>query len=213
MVEKGALEFRSGGQGLGPGSENLGRGRIILVQIKTGPLEVDPPQGLGGPGQPGHVLGHPQVLGGFPSLPCLAATVARLAWLMLALLQQSLGVSRAMATRIVADASGEPFAVAGRALAMPSGVFQRILMFLNPEIGQSVQRVYDLADLFLELPQDSALHLVRVWRLADRSEARATLHRAVHRTESRKNPQTASPQERQRGTDSQAATGATQRRA
>ena len=65
-------------------------------------------------------------------------------------------------------------------------VFQRILMFLNPEIGQSVQRVYDLADLFLELPQDSALHLVRVWRLADRAEARATLHRAVHRTESRK---------------------------
>jgi hypothetical protein len=129
------------------------------------------------------------------------------------LLQQSLGVSRAMATRIVADASGEPFAVAGRALAMPSGVFQRILMFLNPEIGQSVQRVYDLADLFLELPQDSALHLVRVWRLADRSEARATLHRAVHRTESRKNPQTASLPERPRGTDSQAATGAAQRRA
>jgi hypothetical protein len=129
------------------------------------------------------------------------------------LLQQSLGISRALATRIVADASGEPFAVAGRALEMPSGVFQRILMFLNPEIGRSVQRVYDLADLFLELPQDSALHLVRVWRLADRNEARAGLHRTVHWPESGKNLQSLTPQERQRGTDIQVMTATTQRRA
>lgn len=96
------------------------------------------------------------------------------------LLQQSLGISRALTTRIVADTSGEPFVVAGRALAIPSDVFQRILMFLNPEIGQSVQRVYDLADLFLDLPQDSALHLLSVWRSADRAEARAAIHRPAH---------------------------------
>ena len=71
VVEKRALEFRSGGQGLGPGEKNLGRGRIILVQIKTGPLEVNPPQGLGGPGLPGRVLGRQQVLGGFPGLALL----------------------------------------------------------------------------------------------------------------------------------------------
>lgn len=129
------------------------------------------------------------------------------------LLQQSLGISRALATRIVADASGEPFAVAGRALEMPSGVFQRILMFLNPEIGRSVQRVYDLADLFLDLPQDSALHLVRVWRLADRTEARAGLHRTVHWPESGKNLQSLTPQERQRGADIQVTIATTQRRA
>ena len=129
------------------------------------------------------------------------------------LLQQSLGISRALAARIVADASGEPFAVAGRALEMPSGVFQRILMFLNPEIGRSVQRVYDLADLFLDLPQDSALHLVRVWRLADRTEARAGLHRPVHWPESGRSLQPPAPQERHRSTDILVTTGSTQRRA
>jgi hypothetical protein len=129
------------------------------------------------------------------------------------LLQQSLGISRALATRIVADISGEPFAVAGRALAMPSEIFQRILMFLNPEIGQSVQRVYDLADLFLDLPQDSALHLLRVWRLADRAEARASVHRPAHWPEGTKDSRMPASQERQRGPEFQAGTGTTQRRA
>jgi hypothetical protein len=96
------------------------------------------------------------------------------------LLQQSLSLSRARARAIITDATGEPFVVAARALAMPADVFQRILMFLNPEIGQSVQQVYDLADLFVDLPQDSALHLVTIWREADRAEARASLHRAMH---------------------------------
>jgi hypothetical protein len=129
------------------------------------------------------------------------------------LLQQSLGISRALATRIVADISGEPFAVVSRALAMPSEVFQRILMFLNPDIGQSVQRVYDLADLFLDLPQDSALHLLSVWRSADRAEARAAIHRPAHWPDSGKNSRTFASQERQRGPDAQVNTGTTQRRA
>ena len=60
-----------GGERLGPGEKVLGRGRIILVQIKTGPLEVDPSQGLGGTGQPGRVLGRQQVLGGCRRLALL----------------------------------------------------------------------------------------------------------------------------------------------
>jgi hypothetical protein len=127
------------------------------------------------------------------------------------LLQQSLGISRALTTRIVADASGEPFVVAGRALAMPSDVFQRILMFLNPKIGQSVQRVYDLADLFLDLPQDSALHLLSVWRSADRAEARAAIHRPAHWPDSGKAHRTTGAQETPRKTGTQASP--TQRRA
>ncbi|MET0279091.1 MAG: hypothetical protein ABW198_12245 [Pseudorhodoplanes sp.] len=128
------------------------------------------------------------------------------------LLQQSLGVSRALTMRIVTDALGEPFAVAGRALAMPSDVFQRILMFLNPEIGQSVQRVYELADLFLDLPQDSALHLVAIWRAADRAEARALLHKPLLRPERGKNAPGHAAPERKAAQD-QAVTGNTQRRA
>ncbi len=96
------------------------------------------------------------------------------------LLQQGLGVSRALSRRIVTDPLGQPFVVAAKALAMPTDVFQRILMSLNPAIGQSVERVFELSDLFLDLPLSSALHLVAIWRAADRLEARSHLHRRTH---------------------------------
>ena len=41
--------------------------------------------------------------------------------------------------------------VAAKALGMKAAVLQRILLFLNPAIGQSVERVYDLARLYDEL--------------------------------------------------------------
>lgn len=96
------------------------------------------------------------------------------------LLQQGLGLSRASARRIVTDRGGEPFVVCAKALAMPTDVFQRILMSLNPVIGQSVEMVFDLSDLFLNLPTSSAVHLVAVWRAADRMEARGPTYRGVH---------------------------------
>lgn len=96
------------------------------------------------------------------------------------LLQQALGVSRALSRRIFSDPLGEPFAVSARALAMPTDVFQRIVMSLNPAISQSVDRVFELSDLFLDLPLPSALHLVAVWRAADRMEARSLVHRRAH---------------------------------
>src|SRR6201996_6376035 len=40
-------------------------------------------------------------------------------------------------TQLVGDLSGEPLACAMRALAMPGPVFERVLLFLNPEIGTS----------------------------------------------------------------------------
>jgi hypothetical protein len=96
------------------------------------------------------------------------------------LMQQALGVSRALSRRIMTDAQGEPFVVSAKAMAMPTDVFQRILMSLNPTIGQSVERVFELSDLFLELPLPSALHLVAIWRAADRIEAKNVLHRRAH---------------------------------
>jgi hypothetical protein len=96
------------------------------------------------------------------------------------LLQQGLSVSRALSRRIVTDPLGEPFVVSAKALAMPTDVFQRVLIALNPAIGQSVERVFDLSDLFQELPLASALHLVAIWRAADRMEARSFVHRRVH---------------------------------
>jgi hypothetical protein len=95
-------------------------------------------------------------------------------------LQQGLGVSRSLSRRVVTDPLGQPFVVAAKALAMPTDVFQRILMSLNPAIGQSVERVFELSDLFLDLPLPSALHLVAIWRAADRLEAKSLLHRRAH---------------------------------
>lgn len=114
------------------------------------------------------------------------------------LLQQGLGVSRALSRRIVTDPAGQPFVVAAKALAMPTDVFQRILMSLNPTIGQSVERVFELSDLFLDLPLSSALHLVAIWRAADRLEARSLLHRRTHWDEAAPTPRRAGVQEPRR---------------
>ena len=80
------------------------------------------------------------------------------------MLERVLGVSRTLAERITRDSSGEPLVVAVRALGMPAAVLHRVLLFLNPAIGQSVERVYDLARLYDELAPSAAEHMLTVWR-------------------------------------------------
>jgi uncharacterized protein (DUF2336 family) len=79
-------------------------------------------------------------------------------------LEQALGVARTLAERIVRDPSGEPIVVAAKALGMKADVLQRILLFLNPQVGQSVQRVYDLARLFDEITFAAAESMLSIWR-------------------------------------------------
>jgi len=79
-------------------------------------------------------------------------------------LERALGISRGLAERIAGDRSGEPIVVAAKALGMQAAVLQRILLFLNPAIGQSVERVYDLARLFDELVPAAAERMVTIWR-------------------------------------------------
>ena len=62
-------------------------------------------------------------------------------------LERALGVSRELATRITRDPFGEPLVVAGKALGMSADMLQRILLCLNPVIGQSVERVFELVGL------------------------------------------------------------------
>jgi hypothetical protein len=81
-------------------------------------------------------------------------------------LERALGVGRELAERIVRDASGEPIVVAAKALGMKAAVLQRILLFLNPVVGQSVQRVYDLARLYDEITLASAERMLAIWRQA-----------------------------------------------
>jgi hypothetical protein len=122
-------------------------------------------------------------------------------------LEQALNLSRASAQRIVNDTSGEPMAVAAKALAMPIEVFQRIVLFINPAIGRSIERVYSLSALYEELPADAALRLVAIWRRhADAPSAPAAVRRhqpVLWDDERRGAREAASPAPRRHGTASQ----------
>jgi hypothetical protein len=93
-------------------------------------------------------------------------------------LAAALGVAPALAERITHDASGEPLVVAARALGMTAAMLQRVLLFLDPAIGQSVQRVYDLAQLFDEMTPEAAAQMAAIWRapLARRKPKHEPVH-------------------------------------
>lgn len=80
------------------------------------------------------------------------------------MLERTLGIEWKLAERIVHDPSGEPVVVAARALGMTGAVLQRILLFLNPTVGQSVERVYDLARLYDDLTPTAAERMLAIWR-------------------------------------------------
>jgi hypothetical protein len=78
-----------------------------------------------------------------------------------------------VAAQVVNDPGGEPLACAARALDMPSPVFQRVLLFLNPEIGASVHHVYRLSRLYDRLSERSALVMLAAWRGSTMAVTRA----------------------------------------
>jgi hypothetical protein len=93
------------------------------------------------------------------------------------LLEQALRLPREKAERIVDDPSGEPLLVAAKALAMPSVVLQRVLMFIDPAIGESVQRVFELAGLYERIHVQAALRIIASLR----GDEIAKPHRPAHR--------------------------------
>jgi hypothetical protein len=85
-----------------------------------------------------------------------------------------------VAAQVVGDASGEPLACAAKALGMPSAVFQRVLMFLNPEFGSSVHNVYRISRLYDRLSERSALIMLAAWRGATMAVTRAKYRPALY---------------------------------
>jgi hypothetical protein len=81
-------------------------------------------------------------------------------------IERALGIERTMARRLVDDESGEPILAVAHALEMPADVLQRVLLCLNPAIGQSVLRVYELSKLYEELDPQSAARLIGLWQAA-----------------------------------------------
>jgi uncharacterized protein (DUF2336 family) len=87
-------------------------------------------------------------------------------------LARALAIPEAVAQEIVQEASGELIVVAAKALDMPSNIFLRVVLFLNPAIGQSVERVFDLSRLYEQITKASAQRLIA--SLRERSALRRT---------------------------------------
>ena len=96
------------------------------------------------------------------------------------LLEQALRLQPDQAERIVADTSGEVLLVAAKALGMPSIVLQRVLMFIDPAIGESIQRVFELASLYERISASAARKIIDSLRGDDSVRVRRPPHRPVY---------------------------------
>jgi hypothetical protein len=95
-------------------------------------------------------------------------------------LGETLILPHKIATEVVNDPGGEPLACAMRALDMPDPAFQRVLLFLKPEIGSSVHHVYRLARLYERLSERAALVMLAAWRGSTMAVTRAKYRPALY---------------------------------
>jgi hypothetical protein len=85
-----------------------------------------------------------------------------------------------IATQVTEDPGGEPLACALKALDMPAPVFQRVLLFLNPEFGTSVNNVYRISRLYDRLTERSSLVMLAAWRGSTMAVTRAKYRPALY---------------------------------
>ena len=78
--------------------------------------------------------------------------------------ERLVAIPKSLCERILNDRSGEPMVVAAKATGMPIAVLQRILLLVNPAVSHSVQRVYDLTELYHDLDRGAAHNLLALWR-------------------------------------------------
>src|SRR5262249_52157112 len=95
-------------------------------------------------------------------------------------LGESLILPARLAAQVVNDPSGEPLACAMRALGMPGPVFERVLLFLKPEFGSSVNIVFRLSRLYDRLSERSALVMLAAWRGSTMAVTRAKYRPALY---------------------------------
>jgi hypothetical protein len=94
-------------------------------------------------------------------------------------LAHALHIPREQARRIARDDLGEPIAVAVKALGIQRDVVYRILMFVNPTVGHSVERVHALATLYDEMTLPAAEGMVAIWQALQKDERAAATHQPV----------------------------------
>jgi hypothetical protein len=112
------------------------------------------------------------------------------------ILERSLTIDRALAKRMVEDSSGEPIVVTAKVLGMQPAVLQRVLLFINPAIGQSVQRVYELASLYDEISVQAAESMIDIWR--GTAVKRRPAHQPAYYDDERRGARTAATPSRYR---------------
>ena len=78
--------------------------------------------------------------------------------------EQLIDIPNGLCQRILNDPSGEPMVVAAKATGMPIAMLQRILLLVSASASYSVQRVYDLTDLYHGLDGRAARDLLAQWR-------------------------------------------------
>jgi uncharacterized protein (DUF2336 family) len=79
------------------------------------------------------------------------------------LLRKTIGLPAAIVDRVLADPSGNALVALCRALELPFNRTSRIVLFLNPAIGASVQQVFALAGGFEDIAPAAARRLVAAW--------------------------------------------------
>jgi hypothetical protein len=95
----------------------------------------------------------------------------------------ALHIPHEQARRITRDNFGEPMVVAVKALSVPRDVFHRILMFANPAVGHSVERVQALAALFDEITLPAAEGMIAIWQALEIKErSRRSISRYIGTT-------------------------------
>ena len=95
-------------------------------------------------------------------------------------LERALGISYQQSRRIVEDEMGEPIVVAAKAMSLPADILQRIVLFMNPRVGQSVDRVYELSALYNEISVESARRLIAILRAAEPADSKTPDTRSIY---------------------------------
>ncbi len=95
------------------------------------------------------------------------------------LLARALRISREQARRMARDELGEPVAVAGKALGLARDVLHRILLFVNPAVGHSVERVHALAALYDAITPQAAQGMVEIWQALPQNERAGAKHQPL----------------------------------
>ncbi len=96
------------------------------------------------------------------------------------MLEHGLRIPASRARQIVYDETGEPVVIVLKGIEAAADALVRILLFLNPRVGQSVERVFSLVDLHEQLSLPAAQQMVATWQNASAQEKPKPEYRPVH---------------------------------